>query len=143
MKKIFFLFIFILILFGFYSYIFYIPNNNGTTDQHIITSLEDSNKIPYSQPTQEIKAKERKITQKGKIIPFQKPPAFTHPKVKSLPKTKHKTKQNRKYKCDGRKYCSQMRSYEEAKFFLRHCPGVKMDGDDDGIPCERQFRRYD
>ena len=137
MKKIFSLFLFILISFGFYSYIFYIPSNNGTTDQHIITSLEESNKTPYSQPTQEIKPKEKKIPQKGKIIPFQKPPTFTSPK------TKHKTKQKRKYKCDSRKYCSQMRSYEEAKFFLHHCPGVKMDGDRDGIPCERQFKRYD
>ncbi|MFZ5531982.1 MAG: hypothetical protein ACOY5H_00385 [Pseudomonadota bacterium] len=30
-----------------------------------------------------------------------------------------------------------MRSYAEAKFFLQHCPGVKMDRDDDE-PCERQ-----
>ncbi len=44
-----------------------------------------------------------------------------------------------KYKCDGRQHCSQMGSYEEAKFFLQNCPGTKMDGDHDGIPCERQF----
>ncbi len=44
-------------------------------------------------------------------------------------------------KCDGRMHCSQMTSYEEAVFFLRNCPGVKMDGDGDGIPCERQFGR--
>ena len=46
------------------------------------------------------------------------------------------------YRCDKRKYCSQMRSYEEAKYFLDHCRGVKMDGDGDGIPCERQFGRH-
>jgi hypothetical protein len=55
------------------------------------------------------------------------------------PTLKHKAR----FKCDKRKYCSQMRSYEEAKYFLRHCRGVKMDGDRDGIPCERQFGRYD
>lgn len=44
------------------------------------------------------------------------------------------------YHCDGREYCSQMKSYQEAVYFLRHCPGVKMDGDHDGIPCEDQFR---
>jgi len=44
-----------------------------------------------------------------------------------------------KFKCDKRKHCSQMRSYLEAKYFLKHCPNVKMDGDRDGIPCERQF----
>ena len=43
------------------------------------------------------------------------------------------------YQCDGRQYCSEMDSYEEAEFFLEHCPNVKMDGDHDGIPCERQF----
>ena len=45
------------------------------------------------------------------------------------------------YKCDGRQYCSQMKSYEEAKYFLDNCPNTKMDGDGDGIPCERQFGR--
>lgn len=45
------------------------------------------------------------------------------------------------YQCDGRVYCSQMNSYEEALFFLRNCPGTQMDGDGDGIPCERQFGR--
>ena len=43
------------------------------------------------------------------------------------------------YKCDGRIYCSQMTSCEEAKYFLAHCPDVKMDGDGDGVPCERQW----
>ena len=43
------------------------------------------------------------------------------------------------FKCDGRTHCSQMTSCEEATFFLRNCPGVKMDGDYDGIPCERQW----
>lgn len=43
------------------------------------------------------------------------------------------------FRCDGRQHCSQMTSYEEAKFFLENCPNTKMDGDNDGIPCERQF----
>lgn len=47
-----------------------------------------------------------------------------------------------KYKCDGRQHCSQMQSYDEAKFFLDNCPNTRMDGDYDGIPCERQFNRY-
>ena len=50
-----------------------------------------------------------------------------------------------KFTCDGRIYCSQMTSCEEAEFFLENCPGVKMDGDrngngeGDGVPCERQW----
>jgi len=43
------------------------------------------------------------------------------------------------YKCDGRTYCSQMTSCAEATYFLRNCPGVKMDGNNDGIPCEKQW----
>lgn len=43
------------------------------------------------------------------------------------------------FRCDGRKYCSQMSSCAEAKYFLAHCPGVKMDGDGNGIPCEQQW----
>lgn len=42
------------------------------------------------------------------------------------------------FRCDGRQYCSQMTSCAEATFFLRNCPGVKMDGNNDGIPCEQQ-----
>ena len=45
------------------------------------------------------------------------------------------------FSCDGRQHCSQMRSYEEARFFIRNCPNTKMDGDGDGIPCEKQFGR--
>jgi hypothetical protein len=43
------------------------------------------------------------------------------------------------FNCDGRQYCSQMRSCEEAKYFLANCPGAKMDGDNNGIPCEKQW----
>ena len=42
-------------------------------------------------------------------------------------------------RCDGRVYCSQMTSCREAKFFLKNCPGVKMDGNRDGVPCEEQW----
>lgn len=41
--------------------------------------------------------------------------------------------------CDGRQHCSQMTSCEEATWFLRNCPNMKMDGEGDGIPCEDQW----
>ena len=57
------------------------------------------------------------------------PPATTSPKeLASL-----------SYRCDGRKYCSQMTSCGEATWFLKNCPGVKMDGNHDGVPCEQQW----
>jgi len=43
------------------------------------------------------------------------------------------------HRCDGRENCSQMHSCEEARWFLQHCPGMKMDGDGDGVPCEKQW----
>ncbi len=43
------------------------------------------------------------------------------------------------FKCEGKTHCSQMGSYEEAKFYLDNCPGTEMDGDRDGEPCEQQF----
>lgn len=46
------------------------------------------------------------------------------------------------FRCDGRTRCTEMRSCEEALFFLRNCPGVKMDGDNDGLPCEEQWCKH-
>ncbi len=43
------------------------------------------------------------------------------------------------FQCDGRTHCSQMTSCAEAEYFLRHCPGVQMDGNNDGEPCEQQW----
>jgi hypothetical protein len=61
--------------------------------------------------------------------------------MKTLAQAKAIAKPKVTYKCDGRQHCSQMRSFEEAKYFIRHCPNTKMDGDRDGIPCERQFNK--
>ena len=44
-----------------------------------------------------------------------------------------------KYACDGRTHCSEMRSCDEATWFIRHCPNTKMDGNGDGVPCETQW----
>jgi len=46
---------------------------------------------------------------------------------------------NSNFRCDGRIHCSQMTSCEEATWFLRNCPGTKMDGNNDGTPCEKQW----
>jgi hypothetical protein len=67
-------------------------------------------------------------------------PASTavHPKV-SLFETTSTAPTASTFNCDGRKYCSQMTSCKEAKLFLKHCPGVEMDGNHDGVPCEQQW----
>lgn len=49
------------------------------------------------------------------------------------------TRTQAKFECDGRQHCSQMKSCAEATYFIQHCPNTKMDGDRDGVPCERQW----
>jgi cold shock CspA family protein len=44
-----------------------------------------------------------------------------------------------KFQCQGKRNCSEMTSCEEATFYLKNCPGVEIDGDGDGIPCESQW----
>jgi hypothetical protein len=51
----------------------------------------------------------------------------------------NKKKNNGRFQCSGKIYCSEMSSCAEAKFYLRNCPGTKMDGNNDGIPCEKQW----
>lgn len=46
------------------------------------------------------------------------------------------------FSCQGKQHCAQMTSCEEAKFYLKNCPNVKIDGDKDGIPCERQHCKF-
>ena len=43
------------------------------------------------------------------------------------------------FQCLGKTRCSEMRSCDEAMFYLDNCTGVEIDGDGDGIPCERQW----
>ena len=43
------------------------------------------------------------------------------------------------FHCEGKTRCPEMTSCDEAKFYLNNCPGTQMDGDGDGIPCERQW----
>lgn len=63
-------------------------------------------------------------------------PYITKSKPVSLVK---RAKVDGRYTCSGKIYCSEMTSCAEAKFYLRNCPGIKMDGDNDGVPCEKQW----
>ena len=81
--------------------------------------------------TQENTEKIKETQPQPKVVTPVQPKKVTVIPKKAVPK----------FHCDGRKHCSQMYSYEEAKFFSDHCPDTRMDGDNDGIPCERQFNR--
>lgn len=45
-----------------------------------------------------------------------------------------------KFKCDGRVYCAEMRSYAEAVYFHRHCKATQLDNNGNGKPCENDTR---
>ena len=49
-------------------------------------------------------------------------------------------RKNARFSCDGRQYCSDMTSRAEAEFFVANCGPTKMDGDNDGVPCENDSR---
>ena len=44
---------------------------------------------------------------------------------------------NHNFTCGQKQYCSQMTSCEEAKFYLDVCGLIRLDGDGDGVPCEK------
>lgn len=48
------------------------------------------------------------------------------------------------FECEPhRDHCSEMRSCNEAVYYLEHCPGTVMDGDGDGLPCEDQWCHFE
>jgi Excalibur calcium-binding domain len=64
----------------------------------------------------------------------------TQPKSESLLLTpKQESTGSSSFRCDGRTHCSQMTSCAEATYFLKNCPDTKMDGNNDGVPCETQW----
>lgn len=43
-------------------------------------------------------------------------------------------------RCGAKRYCSEMASCKEAMFYLKECGLNRLDGDGDGIPCEKLCR---
>jgi hypothetical protein len=85
---------------------------------------------------------ERAAAAQGTKYPVQTPdPPARAPDARPPPAAGGETVAQ--FRCDGRVYCSQMHSCEEATWFLHNCPGTKTDneGRGDGVPCERQWCR--
>ena len=106
------------------------------------------------QQSQRLKAAQL-IEEQKRIVEAQRQALGDLPEIKRLEKTENALKASAtpavihtqqstisqtQFSCDGRTHCSQMNSHEEALFFLRNCPNTQMDGNNDGEPCERQFR---
>lgn len=45
------------------------------------------------------------------------------------------------FACEGKRTCREMRSCDEARFYLTQCGVTSLDGDRDGVPCNRICRR--
>ena len=44
------------------------------------------------------------------------------------------------FTCGTKRYCREMTSCEEARFYLEQCGLTRLDGDNDGVPCEKICR---
>ena len=44
------------------------------------------------------------------------------------------------FSCSGKRYCREMTSCEEAKFYLTQCGVSSLDGNHDGVPCAKLCR---
>lgn len=53
---------------------------------------------------------------------------------------KKKPQADGRFVCDGRRYCSQMNSRDEAEYFHHFCPETRMDGNHNDVPCEDDTR---
>jgi hypothetical protein len=42
----------------------------------------------------------------------------------------------RNFTCGAKRYCGEMESCAEARFYLEECGLARLDGDGDGVPCE-------
>jgi hypothetical protein len=102
-------------------------NNVASKTIHAPSTQKTSNLNEIDSSKQDVKTISTTSTQ-------ELPASRDQPSNSKLPTNSWQT-----YRCDGRTYCSQMSSCEEATFFINHCPETKMDGDMDGIPCESQW----
>jgi len=71
-------------------------------------------------------------------------PVLTNDDIERMPmyetKARTQARATPKFQCEASKtHCSHMSSCAEATFYIQHCPNTQMDGDGDGIPCERQW----
>jgi endonuclease YncB( thermonuclease family) len=59
--------------------------------------------------------------------------------IAKLPRAAHQSAEpaQQKETCGSKQYCKEMASCEEAKFYLMQCGLSRLDGDGDGVPCEK------
>jgi hypothetical protein len=119
---------------------FYKCNVNGAVQYQQVPCQSNEAKKPLT--VEELKPERQKQLAKDRELPtsskLQARPLASTAVLEEVP-AKIPSSPRPSFKCDNRKYCTQMTSCAEAKYFLSNCPSVKMDGDRDGIPCEEQL----
>ena len=55
---------------------------------------------------------------------------------RSVTAKKEPIENNPEFNCGTKRYCKEMASCEEARYYLEHCGLSGLDGDGDGVPCE-------
>jgi hypothetical protein len=124
---------------------FYKCNANGSV--HYQQGPCQSNEARKPPTVEELNAERQKQLAQEREKPTG-PKFQAHPQASASPEAidtepaKFPSSPRSSFTCDSRKYCTQMTSCAEAKYFLSNCPSVKMDGDRDGIPCEDQLCRH-
>ena len=90
----------------------------------------------YTQRTAQMRAEQAELLspEPSPVNLFAEPPRPT-----PAPSAEARPQAPANFRCDGRRYCTQMTSCQEARYFLANCPDVKMDGNGDGVPCEMQW----
>lgn len=121
------------LLIAFFAYIYLQPKTPSATDFNT-TSTDSSNAVVFSDeelvdipPTynESVPVLEAETYEST----FEAAPV----KIQTLPAA------STAFVCDSRKHCSQMTSCAEATYFSNNCPDTKMDGNNDGVPCEKQW----
>lgn len=110
------------LLIAFFAYIYLQPtlfNNDAITSS---VSTDSTDKVIFS---------EEELANIAPTYNDSVPITITEP-INSTTKTQA-------FGCDGRQHCSQMTSCAEATYFSNNCPNTKMDGNNDGVPCEQQW----
>ena len=125
-KKAFRAFFWVTVVLNICAFIILTTPNAAKTLESLHKAKEDIQSIPITQ----IATPEPIATQDSVVV--EKTVAAPRPLVASEPVAQ-------KFSCDGRTHCSQMTSCDEAMFFIKNCPNTQMDGNGDGVPCEKQW----
>jgi hypothetical protein len=60
--------------------------------------------------------------------------------IQATPPRQQGKEEKTREQCGAKRYCNEMASCEEARFYLTQCGRTRLDRDEDGVPCESLCR---